>query len=149
MEKKNRNPAIHSIRLTGYIPGAIGRIVELHASYYSRHWGFGLYFESKVALDLAEFLNRLNDSRDGFWVAVANHKIIGSIAIDGIKAGSDGAHLRWFILDPEYRGYGYGNVLLKEAIGFCRGRNIHRVYLWTFEGLDAARRPSVLFPALA
>jgi len=30
----------------GYVPGAIGRIVELHAAYYSKHWQFGLFFEA-------------------------------------------------------------------------------------------------------
>jgi hypothetical protein len=34
---------------TGYRPGAIGRIAELHARYYHPLVGFGLAFESKVA----------------------------------------------------------------------------------------------------
>ena len=28
------------IRLTGYVPGAIGRITELHATYYKKALGF-------------------------------------------------------------------------------------------------------------
>lgn len=34
---------------SGYIPGSIGRIAELHGTYYHDHWGFGLYFEAMVA----------------------------------------------------------------------------------------------------
>ena len=43
--------------LSGYIPGVIGRITELHASYYNKKSGFGIFFESKVATELIEFLN--------------------------------------------------------------------------------------------
>lgn len=125
--------------ISGYIPGAIGRITELHATYYSRHAGFGLFFESKVASEMSEFLNRYEEKQDGFWVAVAGEEIIGSIAIDGIRARSDGAHLRWFIVAPDHQGQGVGNLLLGKALDFCRRSGLRRVYLWTFAGLDAAR----------
>ena len=127
------------VTVSGYIPGAIGRITELHADYYSRHAGFGLFFESKVASEMSEFLTRYSEQRDGFWVAVAEEQIIGSIAIDGIKARSEGAHLRWFIVAPGYQGRGVGKMLLGKAVDFCRSSEIEKVYLWTFAGLDAAR----------
>ena len=37
------------------------------------------------------------------------------------------------------RGKGVGNRLMDAAIGFCRSRGYRRVYLWTFDGLNAAR----------
>jgi hypothetical protein len=49
----------------GYVPGAIGRVVELHGTYYHAHWEFGGFFEAKVAGGLAEFMNRYDDQRDG------------------------------------------------------------------------------------
>jgi len=128
------------VRLSGYIPGAIGRITELHGTYYHKHWGFDLYFESKVAIELSEFLRRFDEGRDGFWAARVEEKIVGSIAIDGIQQDSLGAHLRWFIVAPENQGHGIGNRLLKEAIGFCKRKKYGRIYLWTFAGLDPARR---------
>ena len=123
----------------GYRPGAIGRIAELHAVYYHRHWGFGLYFEAKVASGMAEFLSRFDPALDGFWLASPDDEIVGSIAIDAAHADSHGAHLRWFILDPEYQGRGVGSRLLTTAIAHCRERRFKRIYLWTFAGLDAAR----------
>ena len=33
----------------GYVPGAIGRVAEMHALYYHREWDFGMFFEAKVA----------------------------------------------------------------------------------------------------
>ncbi len=123
----------------GYRPGAIGRIAELHATYYHVNWGFGLFFEAKVATDLSEFLGRYDESRDGFWTLSLNNQIEGGIAIDGIKAMTDGAHLRWFILSPEMQGRGFGNRLMEKAISFCKKKGYRRAYLWTVEGLHPAR----------
>ena len=129
-----------AVTLSGYRPGAIGRITWLHGDYYGRHWGFGLYFEAKVARELADFLGRFDGERDLFRLAVVDDAIAGSIAIDGAKAAREGAHLRWFIVDPQRQGLGLGRLLLDDALGFCAACGYARVFLWTFAGLDAARR---------
>ncbi len=128
------------IELAGYVPGAIGRVVEMHAVYYSESWGFGRFFEAKVAGGMSEFLNRFDETRDGFWTTTRDGRVEGSIAIDGVKAEDEGAHLRWFILSDKLRGGGHGKRLLSEAVNFCVAKRYSRVYLWTFEGLHAARR---------
>ena len=126
-------------KITGYVPGAIGRITELHATYYKKHWNFDLFFESKIATELSEFLNQFNPGHDGFWLAMVDDKIVGAVAIDGKEAKTSGARLRWFIVDPDYQGRGVGQRLLEEAITFCRKADIQRAYLHSFAGLDAAR----------
>ncbi len=113
----------------GYIPGSIGRITELHGAYYHEHWGFGLFFEAKVAAELSEFLRRYDENRDGFWTALVDGRIEGSIIIDGIHAESEGAHLRWFIVSDAFRGKGVGNRLIYTAIDFCRSKGFKRIYL--------------------
>lgn len=123
----------------GYIPGSIGRIAELHGTYYSDNWGFGLFFEAKVAGELSEFLGRYDKGRDRFLTAWTEDSLEGSIAIDGIHADTEGAHLRWFIVSERLRGTGAGGLLINNAIHFCRKRGYKRIFLWTFEGLDAAR----------
>jgi GNAT superfamily N-acetyltransferase len=123
----------------GYIPGSLGRVSELHGAYYHDQWGFGLFFEAKVAVELSEFLKRYDESRDGFWTVLSHGRVEGSIAIDGIHAESEGAHLRWFIMSDALRGKGAGNRLISTAINFCRNIDYKKIYLWTFEGLDAAR----------
>jgi GNAT superfamily N-acetyltransferase len=127
------------ITIAGYVPGAIGRVTELHATYYSKAWDFGLYFEAKVASELSEFLRRLDPARDGFWTAIQGGRVEGSIAIDGAWAKTEGAHLRWFIVSDALRAQGVGNRLMQEAVGFCREREYSRVFLWTFQGLEPAR----------
>lgn len=128
-----------AITIAGYVPGAIGRVVELHAAYYGKAWDFGLYFEAKVATELSEFLRRFDPGRDGFWTANRNGCVEGSIAIDGARGEAEGAHLRWFILSDALRGQGLGNRLMREAVSFCREREYSRVFLCTFQGLDPAR----------
>ena len=123
----------------GYVPGALGRVAELHGVYYHDHWGFGLFFEAKVAIELSEFLKRYDESRDGFWTVLTDGRIEGSIAIDGLRGESEGAHLRWFIMSDALRGKGTGNQLIRIAINFCRRKSYKTIYLWTFEGLTAAR----------
>jgi len=124
--------------VAGYIPGAIGRVAELHGIYYHRHWGFGLFFEAKVASELSEFLNRFDPGRDGFWALVRDNRVQGAIAIDGAKAHDHGAHLRWFIVDEAMQGGGWGGQLLDRALAFCRTRRYPRIFLWTFAGLTSA-----------
>lgn len=122
-----------------YVPGAIGRITELHGTYYQQHADFGLYFESKVACELSEFLRRYDSARDGIWLALSQGRIEGSIVIDGVEADMEGAHLRWFIVSDSLRGNGVGSKLITIALDFCRMRKYKKIYLWTFEGLNAAR----------
>jgi GNAT superfamily N-acetyltransferase len=126
------------ITIAGYVPGAIGRVAELHATYYSKAWDFGLYFEAKVASELSEFLCHLDPARDGFWTAIQGGRVEGSIAIDAAKAKTEGAHLRWFIVSDALRAQGVGNRLMQEAVDFCKQREYSRVFLWTFQGLDPA-----------
>lgn len=124
---------------TGYQPGLIGRVAEMHADFYSRHYGFGHFFEGKVATGLAEFSGRLEAQCNQIWVATHQGRIVGSVAIDGQDLGNNHAHLRWFILDDSCRGKGVGRKLLQEALAFCDQHGFSAVQLWTFSGLHSAR----------
>jgi len=127
------------IEITGYVPGAIGRVTELHGTYYSRHWGLDAAFEAEVARELGEFMARLHPARDGLWVAREGEAILGAIVIDGGVTPEEGARLRWFILDEACQGRGVGRRLMGAAMDFCERAGFERVYLWTFRGLVAAR----------
>lgn len=126
--------------VSGYRAGMIGRIAEMHGTYYYENYNFGPFFEGKVATNLAEFSNRLYKDSNNIWLAIKNNKIVGSIAIDGEDLGNNEAHLRWFILSDHCRGQGIGKKLLKEAINFCDQKQFSAVQLWTFSGLSAARK---------
>ncbi|MBN1547277.1 MAG: GNAT family N-acetyltransferase [Syntrophaceae bacterium] len=123
----------------GYIPGTIGRVVELHAQYYSTAWDFGLYFETKLAMEMSEFVQRFDPERDGIWTISRKGYVGGAIVIDGLDVASEAAHLRWFIVSEKLRGLGFGNRLMTEAVQFCRRHGFRQVYLCTFKGLHTAR----------
>ena len=124
----------------GYRAGMIGRITEMHGSYYAREHQFGYVFESKVAAGLAEFSGRLERPCNEIWLAIQNDRIVGSVAIDGQDLGNNEAHLRWFILDDGCRGNGVGKKLISAAMKFCDEKEFSAVQLWTFNKLTAARR---------
>lgn len=133
--------AAGDVVLSGYVAGALGRVVEMHARYYHAEWGFGRFFESEVAGGLAAFLDRYDEAKDLFLVARIGDRIVGSIVIDaGGPDEPDGARLRWFIVAPEARGRGAGKRLMTAAMDFARQAGLGRVHLWTFAGLDAAAR---------
>ena len=121
----------------GYLPGCIGDVASLHARYYAQASGFGVYFERKVASELAEFAEGLPATGKNIWLYVDNGRTLASIVIDGDLAARD-AHLRWFIVDESLRGMGVGRVLLERAMAFVDA-HYDETYLWTFKGLDAAR----------
>jgi GNAT superfamily N-acetyltransferase len=133
------NLQISDITLRGYFPGDIGRITELHATYYYENWGFDVSFETQVGRELSEFISEFQENRDGFWVAIVGGEFAGSIAIDGREERQQGARLRWLIVDPKFQGRRLGAMLVGEAVEFCRDVGCKRMYLWTFKGLDAAR----------
>ncbi|TKI06129.1 helix-turn-helix domain-containing GNAT family N-acetyltransferase [Martelella alba] len=124
----------------GYRPGALGRIVALHADYYARAFNFGAFFESRMANDIAAFVNRLTHPRNGLWLALESGDVIGAIAIDSQDLTSGRAHLRWFIVADGRRGFGIGRQLLAAALTFCDRMGFAETELWTYRGLEAARR---------
>lgn len=124
----------------GYQPGVVGRITEMHALAYARTSGFGRAFEAVVGGGLAEFAGRLDDPRNEIWAATRGGEVVGSVAIDGEDMGPGVAHLRWFIVDDALRGGGVGTRLLDAALAFADAQGVAETQLWTFAGLDAARR---------
>ena len=121
----------------GYVPGCIGDIAGLHARYYAKKSGFGVYFEKKVATELSQFAGTLPSPDKAIWLYMEEDRTLGSIAIDG-DTEKNTAHLRWFIVDDALRGTGVGRCLLDCAMAFVDPR-FEATYLWTFQGLDAAR----------
>jgi GNAT superfamily N-acetyltransferase len=131
---------LQDIEISGYYPGVVGKITEIHAVYYHENWGFDVSFETQVGQELSEFVSQMDENRDGLWVATKKGEFAGAIAIDGHDAFTDGARLRWFIVVPEFQKSGIGKKLILRAVEFCKCKRFPKAYLWTFEGLTKARR---------
>ncbi|HVB89076.1 MAG TPA: GNAT family N-acetyltransferase [Beijerinckiaceae bacterium] len=126
----------------GWRPGLIGEVVTAQALYYAREWGFGLVFETKVAREMAAFLDRYDPKLDRLFSVEDQGRLLGSLAIDGgdpdLPAAE--AHLRWFILTDAARGHGIGRLLMSEAMSFLTETGFRSCHLTTFAGLTPARR---------
>ena len=131
--------SMNTVQFTGYVPGVVGKITELHGVYYYENWGLDISFETKVGRELSEFVARFQPGQDGLWVANVAGAFAGFVAIDGGDAANQGARLRWFIVAPAFQGRGIGKALLEKSIQFCKEVGYQRVFLWTFEGLETAR----------
>lgn len=117
-----------------YRAGDAGYISHRHGILYEQEYGLDKIFESYVIAGMAKFFAGGADGE--IWVAEAAGQIVGCIAI--VAAGPATGQLRWFLIEPGFRGSGLGRRLMNVAIGYCRQRGFSHVFLWTFRGLDAA-----------
>lgn len=125
------SPAI----IRSYHPGDAGYIAYRHGVLYHQEYGFDKVFEQYVITSLHEFMS--GQQSGNIWIAEADSRPVGCIGIVGCDQNT--AQLRWFLLEPEFRGTGLGSKLLAVAMDYCRQQQYKNVYLWTFRGLDAAR----------
>ena len=118
-------------------PGDAGHITAMHGRIYSEEYGYGVAFEGYVAQSFFEFLRDYDPERDRLWCAEHAGRTIGCI---GVKGRGERAQLRWFLLEPEYRGMGLGRRLLQSALDFARERGYESAYLDTTDDLHDALR---------
>ena len=124
----------------GFFPGALGGIAALHGAHYARDWGFGTFFEAKVAAELAAFALRQGGA-DLVLLAQDGEGLVASLILDlhDPASGPHGAHLRWFIVADRCRGSGIGRRMLAMAMDHVDTHAEGRAWLTTFAGLGAAR----------
>ncbi len=123
----------------GWRPGLIGWTVAQHGSYYAENWGFGPFFEAKVARDMAEFVLRIDSAGNHVLWAADDEGLLATVSLDGEQAEQRLTHLRWFIAGERSRGQGLGRDILRRAVSAARKDDMQGIYLTTFAGLDAAR----------
>ena len=123
-----------SIR-TELCSGDIGYVIHLHGALYAKEYGYGLQFESYVAKGLAEFYEKYDPERNRAWVCEHKSRMVGSLLL--MDRGT-AAQLRYFLIEPEYRGIGLGSKLLRLYMEFLRQRDYKASYLWTTHELSTA-----------
>ena len=116
-------------------PGDIGYVTYLHGSLYSREYNYGIQFESYVAKGLCEFYEKYNPERSRLWACEHNDRLIGFLLLmDRGKA----AQLRYFLIEPDYRGIGLGSKLMNLYMDFLQECAYKESFLWTTHELSAA-----------
>lgn len=131
------NIPLDDIRIrTKLKPGDIGYVTYMHGHLYQQEYHYGVSFEAYVAKGFYEFYERYDDILDRVWVAEHNGDIIGFLLLMHREPGE--AQLRYFILDPAYRGMGLGKKLSILFMEHLRSVGYDRAYLWTTHELYAA-----------
>ena len=117
-------------------PGDFGYVIYRHGVLYSKEYNYGVSFETYVAAGLYEFYKNYDSQKDRVWICKHENKIIGFLLL--MHRENNAAQLRYFYLEPEYRGIGLGKKLMQLYIDFLKEKNYTASYLWTTKELYAA-----------
>ena len=139
----NNKIALNNISIrTELQPGDIGYVIYLHGLHYSREYNFGIQFEDYVAKGLIEFKGQYNPKRNRVWVCEhqrsSPQEITRMIGFLLLMDRGEAAQLRYFLIEPEFRGIGLGSKLMDLYMDFLRECGYKRSYLWTTSELHSA-----------
>lgn len=120
---------------TELVPGDLGYVTHMHGRLYKKEYNYGLHFESYVASGLHEFYETVDSSRSCAWVCEHQGKMIGFLAL--VDRG-ELAQLRYFIIDPAFRGVGLGRKLMDLFMDYLKAKGFKGSYLLTTKELPTA-----------
>ncbi len=117
-------------------PGDLGFVVYMHGRLYGSEYGYGVDFETYVARSIFEFYQRHDPERDRVWYCEHAGRIVGTMF--GLDRGDETAQLRYFLIDPDYRGIGLGGYLMEQFMQYLQEHRFREAYLLTAPELTAA-----------
>ncbi|HVU57415.1 MAG TPA: GNAT family N-acetyltransferase [Puia sp.] len=117
-------------------PGDIGYVTYLHGRLYKKEYNYGIAFEAYVALGMYEFYQQYDPVKDRVWVCEHRGKMVGFLLL--MHREGNMAQLRYFILEPEYRGIGLGKKLMELYMEHFKKAGYGGSYLWTTHELATA-----------
>jgi GNAT superfamily N-acetyltransferase len=116
-------------------PGDIGYVTYMHATLYHKEFGYTQQFENYVAKGLCEFYDKFDSQRNSIWACEHNDRMIGFLLL---MDRGNAAQLRYFLIEPGYRGIGLGSNLLNLYMDFLYKCGYKESYLWTTHELSTA-----------
>jgi len=117
-------------------PGDLGYIIYRHGKLYGDEYNYSVAFETYVGAGLHEFYTNYNADIDRVWICEHHDRIIGFVLL--MHRANKTAQLRYFYLEPAYRGIGLGKKMMDLFMEFYKKSGYLSAYLWTTDELTAA-----------
>lgn len=117
-------------------PGDLGYIIYRHGKLYGDEYNYGVSFEAYVAVSIHEFYTNYDPNLDRFWICEHNKTIIGFLLL--MHRENKTAQLRYFFLEPAYRGIGLGKKLMSLFMDSLKQCGYTSAFLLTTDELLAA-----------
>ncbi|MBL7738246.1 MAG: GNAT family N-acetyltransferase [Chitinophagaceae bacterium] len=117
-------------------PGDLGYVIYRHGILYGKEYNYGISFETYVGAGIYEFYKNYIPELDRVWICEHNNTIVGFVLL--MHRENNTAQLRYFYLEPAYRGIGLGKKLMKLYMDFLKEKGYQSSYLWTTHELEAA-----------
>jgi N-acetylglutamate synthase-like GNAT family acetyltransferase len=109
----------------------IERIVSRHRFLYEKEFGYNSDFGDYVEESLEHYPKQL-------LIAEEEDEFAGCIGV--VEIDNESAQLRWFLVEPKFRGKHIGKKLMQAIIDHCEEKKYKRIFLWTVDELHAARK---------
>ncbi|MBM0169971.1 bifunctional helix-turn-helix transcriptional regulator/GNAT family N-acetyltransferase [Altererythrobacter sp. C41] len=118
--------------------GDMGLITARQSILYHEGYGWGRGMEALIGEITAAFLRDFKSGREQCWIAEREGRMLGSVFL--VEEDAETARLRLLYVEPEARGMGVGQALVKQCTAFAREAGYRRIVLWTHAVLESARR---------
>ncbi|MFI7338291.1 GNAT family N-acetyltransferase [Streptomyces sp. NPDC050085] len=119
-------------------PGDLGWIVARNGAVYAAEFGWNADYEGLVARIVADFAQDHDPYLERVWIAELDGRPVGCVMCVRDEAPGT-ARLRLLLVEPEARGLGVGDRLVRAVIDFARGVGYRELVLWTNDVLKSAR----------
>ena len=106
------------------------------AFYTIRRYKYGIGCEYYIAEGVMEFIENYDSQKDRVWICEHKDRIVGFIFL--MHRDDVTAQLRYFLIEPGYRGIGLGSRLINLYMKFFQKCGYKKSYLWTTKDLTAA-----------
>ncbi|MEW2401040.1 bifunctional helix-turn-helix transcriptional regulator/GNAT family N-acetyltransferase [Streptomyces sp. NPDC046862] len=138
---EKREPRPEDVTLRGPGPGDLGWIVERNAALYAAEYGFDATYEGLVARIVADYAGDHDPRLERTWIAELDGRRVGCVmCVRDAEDPPGAARLRLLLVEPDARGLGIGNRLVRACVDFAREVGYREMLLWTNDCLGSARR---------
>ncbi|PZT53448.1 GNAT family N-acetyltransferase [Paenibacillus silvae] len=124
--------------IRSFIQKDLQYVIEAHIRIYRDEYNYDDSFAVFISDAVQTFAHTGDFTREMLWIVELDHRPCGSIGLTRVNDST--AQLRWFLLEPEARGAGWGRRLIEHVIAYATQRGYRSILLWTNQSLLDARK---------